>query len=220
MSADDCTWIARSDQNFQLLTGCFCNHFCTNIQRRKKYKTNPRVCGGRLPSGELLPHPWLLAEPNFLSSMSSFTSGVSNDLASLDKVVFHVRAASIIQKLSSYQTFNQVTCVENCCGDRAVAEVWNVECTKKANILAGEHSRNTYMPSSRGVGATKCLLRKSWTLGKELAICAGPVLSFRCMLHRCPHRTNTLNQSVQRSVGAQESSSWNPQRHVWATADQ
>lgn len=82
-----CWWlhiVAHSDKKCQLLTGCFCNHFCTKIQCRKKYKTNSRVCGERPLSGDvLLSYSGLPAEPNFLSSMSSFTLGISNCLSYL-----------------------------------------------------------------------------------------------------------------------------------------
>lgn len=75
----------------------------------------------------------------------------------------------------------------------------------------GDHVKNTFMLYARGDGATKCgenLGRQSEV--KTLAICAGLVVSFRCVLHRCPQRIHTLKPSIQRSVGTQKSSSRKP----------
>lgn len=133
-----------------------------------------------------------------------------------EKVDFHIREANIAQKLSSYPTFAQLTYVDNCCGDCAAAEVWNVECTKKANILAGRTYKKHLCALFWRSWWNKRFVEK--TLVNELTIWARPVVSVEVHAPQMSTQVKQFEPEHKRSVAAQESSSRKPQRHIWVSS--
>lgn len=106
-----CWWlhiVAHSDKKCQLLTGCFCNHFCTKIQCRKNTKQTQgyMVIDHSLEKLYCPIHNYQQNQTSSLPWAQLLRVFQTVYLTCLDKVDFHIRVASLIQKLSSYQTFS------------------------------------------------------------------------------------------------------------------